>query len=61
MNKTLVSLIVLGAIAISAPAFAKSSPAVPAKGAKIVTSKTTTKVAAPLKHKHAKASIKRAK
>ncbi|HEY9733230.1 MAG TPA: hypothetical protein V6C89_15030 [Drouetiella sp.] len=61
MNKAFVSLVVLGAVAISAPAFAKAPSAVPAKGAKIVASKTTSKVQAPQKNKVAKNTIKKAK
>ena len=62
MNKALMSMIVLGAVALTSPAFAKSATApAPVKGAKIAASKTTSKVAAPLKHKHSKCSIKKAK
>ncbi len=62
MNKALISLVVLGAVAFTSPAFAKSAAApAPAKGAKIAAVKTTSKVAAPLKHKHSKSSIKKTK
>lgn len=62
MNKVITSLVVLGAVALTSPAFAKSSPApAPVKGAKIAATKTPSKVAAPLKHKHSNASIKKTK
>ena len=62
MNKVITSLVVLGAVALTSPAFAKA-PAAPApvKGAKIAATKTTSKVAAPLKHKQSKVSIKKTK
>lgn len=62
MNKALMSLIVLGAVAVTSPAFAKSTTApAPVNGAKIATSKTASKTAAPVKHKHSKCSIKKTK
>ncbi|CAN5463236.1 hypothetical protein BH10CYA1_BH10CYA1_46670 [soil metagenome] len=62
MNKALISLVVLGAVALTSPALAKSAAAAtPASGVKIAVSKTTAKVAAPLKHKHSKCSIKKTK
>ncbi len=62
MNKAFISLVVLGAVALTSPAFAKTAAApAPVKGAKIAVSKTTSKVAAPLKHKHSKGSVKKTK
>jgi hypothetical protein len=62
MNKVIASLIVLAAVAVSSPAFAKPSPAAaPVKGAKITTTKATSKVAAPVKHKQSKSMIKKTK
>lgn len=62
MNKIIASLVVLAAVAVTSPAFAKSAQAAaPVKGAKITTTKSTSKVAAPVKHKHSKNMIKKAK
>lgn len=62
MNKVIASLVVLAAVAITSPAFAKSAAApAPVKGAKIATTKATSKVAAPVKHKQAKNTIKKIK
>lgn len=60
MNTKFTSLVVLGAIALCSPAFAaKTSTPAPAKGAKIVASKTKIK-AAPMKNKKAVISVKKA-